>query len=74
MLQKLNPPKFLRREIITLEKNGEIDLESLRETLVHMGFIEETIVEDMGQFSIRGGIVDIYPYLIENPIRMELLG
>jgi len=73
-LQKLNPPKFFRREIITLEKNQEIDLEDLRETLVHMGFIEESIVEDMGQFSIRGGIIDIYPYLVENPVRMELWG
>jgi transcription-repair coupling factor (superfamily II helicase) len=71
---KLISPEFFRREILILEKKQEIDLEDMRETLIHMGFIEESIVEDMGQFSIRGGILDIYPFLIDNPVRLELGG
>ncbi|MFC1585068.1 transcription-repair coupling factor [Fibrobacterota bacterium] len=73
-LQKLNSPDFVRREIVTLEKGHELALDDLRDTLIHMGFTEESIVEEMGQFSVRGGILDIYPYLVDNPARIELWG
>ncbi len=73
-IQKLNSPSFIKREIISLEQGLELDLESLRETLIHMGFTEESLVEEMGQFSVRGGIVDLFPYLVDNPIRLELWG
>ncbi len=74
LLMKLNPPQYLNREVITLSKGQEISLSDMRETLNHLGFVEETVVEDMGQFSIRGGLLDIYPFLLDNPVRIEFFG
>jgi transcription-repair coupling factor (superfamily II helicase) len=71
---KMASPKLLQRDLFPLQVEQEIDLESLRSTLLHMGFHENTLVEDLGQFSIRGDIIDVYPYLSENPIRLELWG
>ncbi len=73
-LQKLPDPRLIKREIITLSKGQEISFEDLKESLIHLGFSEEAMVEDMGQYSIRGGIMDIYPYLMDNPVRIELWG
>ena len=45
------------------------------ELLVELGYTRESIVEGRGQFSVRGGIVDFFPYSYgENPIRVELFG
>lgn len=49
-----------------LEKNKFID------KLINMGYVREHKVEGVGQFSIRGGIIDIFTPNFENPVRIEL--
>ena len=39
-----------------------------------MGYEKEYQVQTMGQFSVRGGILDVFPLTEENPIRIELWG
>lgn len=47
------------------------DLEALAKKLVCMGYVREDITEAPGQFSVRGGIFDIYSPNMENPVRIE---
>jgi len=74
LLQKVPPPKQLFNNSIRLEVNNELSIEQLCGWLVDIGFRRETRVDDVGTFSVRGGIVDIYPYVHEHPIRCEFFG
>lgn len=46
-------------------------LDELSEKLIMMGYTREDMVEGVGQFSVRGGIVDIYPPDLSEPLRIE---
>lgn len=74
LMQKILPRKNLFNKIIRLQVGDEISISTLSEWLVDNGFHRENQVADIGTFSIRGGIVDIYPLLGENPIRIEFWG
>ncbi|MCE5272306.1 transcription-repair coupling factor [bacterium] len=67
------PGDFNRREI-TLRLGQSVELESLLAGLVELGFRREAMVEEVGTFSVRGGILDIYGFEMENPVRLELFG
>lgn len=73
-LLKLNSPESLHLEILSFHKGEELSLRHFRETLLQMGFREENTVQDIGEFSVRGEIIDIYPYLAEHPYRLVLFG
>lgn len=51
---------------------SELDLETLPQQLVLMGYTRNSMVSNPGEFSIRGSILDIYPLTSEYPIRIEL--
>ncbi len=72
LMDHLLPLKYLREQSITVESGQVIDLDSWKERLVAMGYERMAQVEGMGQFSIRGGIVDIFPLTEEVPVRIEL--
>ena len=55
-----------------LSVGDDIDVDDFLNKLVDMGYRRETAVSHIGEFSLRGGIIDIYP-LIGNPVRIELL-
>src|SRR5690242_8966070 len=48
--------------------------EALAEHLEAVGFERVPLVEDVGQFSVRGGIFDIYSFGMANPVRLEFWG
>ena len=54
------------------KSDSVIDLEKLKADLVELGYERVGQVELPGQFSVRGGIIDIYPLTEENPWRIEL--
>lgn len=62
------------KSILTLHPEDSLDLEKVTRQLVQMGYEKEYQVERMGQFAIRGGILDIFPLTEENPARIELWG
>ena len=72
LMDHLLPLAFLKRQAITVENGQVIDLEEWRDRLVSMGYERAAQVDTMGQFSIRGGIVDIFPLTEEMPVRIEL--
>ena len=70
----LLPPTEIQKSLIYYQNDSEVDLEELKASLVQLGYERAGQVEMPGQFSVRGGIIDIYPLTEENPIRIELWG
>lgn len=62
------------KDIIHTERGGSLDESKLASRLVAMGYEKAYQVESPGQFSVRGGIVDIFDLTEENPYRIELWG
>ncbi|MBQ3553620.1 MAG: transcription-repair coupling factor [Clostridia bacterium] len=60
--------------MMTLAVGQEQKIEDLSMRLVHMGFVREEMVEGRGQFSVRGGILDIFTPGADNPYRIEFFG
>ena len=68
------PLRVLEESVISICKRGTVDEAKLASKLVAMGYEKNYQVEAPGQFSIRGGIVDIFDLTEENPYRIELWG
>ena len=62
------------KDILRIEKGMLVDENKLSEKLVALGYEKAYQVENCGQFSIRGGIIDIFDLTEENPVRIELWG
>lgn len=65
------PKKDFKDNILKFTVGEICDIDNLSEKLVLMGYRREDTVEGCGQFSIRGGIVDIFGSDMENPVRIE---
>jgi transcription-repair coupling factor (superfamily II helicase) len=58
---------------LKIYKGEDTDLDSLLRTFVEFGYIRQNRVQEEGDFSRQGGIVDIYPVTFDCPIRIEFL-
>jgi len=74
LFQTLPDPDQLLRSRILLRPDHEFDLPTLIEQLIDFGYVREPMVERPGEISVRGGILDIFPYTGEPPHRLEFLG
>lgn len=63
-----------KRDVIDVERGGSLQEKELARKLVSMGYENCYQVESAGQFSVRGGIIDIFDLTEENPYRIELWG
>ncbi len=72
LFEKVVAPDVLSKSRIEVKINETIDIDFLIEVLAEYGFKKEDFVYEPGQFSIRGGIVDIFSYGNEWPYRIEL--
>ncbi len=68
------PVEIWRKHVIPIDKRTEVDENELAARLVELGYEKNYQVEVPGQFSIRGGIIDIFDLTEENPYRIELWG
>lgn len=64
----------IKSQLIHYESDSAIDMDELKNKLVELGYERVGQVEMPGQFSVRGGIVDIYCLTEDNPWRIELWG
>ncbi|MFS0594685.1 transcription-repair coupling factor [Cytobacillus horneckiae] len=71
-LRKILPPSDLWRNTQLLVKIGDDLTEDQLKKFVKMGYTRVDMVSSPGEFSVRGGIIDIYPLTEMNPIRIEL--
>ena len=70
----LLPLEVIREHTLVFKNDSPVDLEKLRKQLLSMGYEGGAQAESPGQFSVRGGIIDIFPLTLDNPVRIELWG
>lgn len=73
-LQLTIPPEELKKRITKIDYNTQISTEEITKALIGAGFQRTDIVEGVGQFAVRGGIIDFFPTYSEQPVRIELWG
>ncbi len=66
--------KTLEKLVIKLDVNKEINRATFEELLDKFGYNKTSIVSSSGEYSIRGFVIDLFPYNMDNPIRIELFG
>ncbi len=71
LLQKTSPPQALCDAAVKLETGGRYDLGALPGRLVAAGYSRAEQVEGVGQFALRGGILDVFSPLMDEPVRCE---
>ncbi|MFW6229538.1 MAG: transcription-repair coupling factor, partial [Halanaerobium sp.] len=74
VFKKLPPKDIYHQKSVNLKMGSEINIEQLRQQLFALGYKREEMVEAPGQYSIRGGIIDVFTLLDEQPFRIELFG
>ncbi len=67
-------PKIFRGSEIALRKNDVVSMEKLLRQLVELGYDDEPEAVTVGEFSRRGGILDIYSPGMKYPVRLEFFG
>src|SRR5690606_3456491 len=68
----LPPPDYWEKYQLPFTVGEEINIENYLTSFVDMGYERVSMVTTPGEFSVRGGIIDIYPITEEHPIRVEL--
>jgi len=71
--QKIIEEEILYKNILTLKIGDTINLEEIKEKLVHLGYERCEVAQNKSEFSVRGGIIDIALHEKEG-IRIELWG
>ena len=71
-VKKIPPHSVFESVTVKLQTGDEIELEKLKENMVKLGYERMDMVEGPGEFSVRGGIIDIFTPDSDNPFRVEL--
>ena len=66
--------EVMQKNTLAIKRNEELPIDTLQEWLEETGFTRVEFVYEPGQFSIRGGIVDVFSYGNDKPYRIELYG
>ena len=72
--QRTLPPAVLSGAAVTLEVGREYPMEELIRSLTSAGYSRCGMVEGVGQFAVRGGILDVYSPASDKPVRAEFFG
>ncbi len=67
-------PASLKHQVFKIETGKEYDFKKLQAQLAEFGFEKEQFVQSVGDYSVRGGILDVFPFVGENPVRIEFFG
>lgn len=74
LMRRLPPKEAMTSSLIRLRVGDAFEPEDLAERLAKNGYRFETLVGNTGEFSRRGGIVDVYPMTSSAPVRIEFWG
>lgn len=74
LLEGLVAPERLIGSEFSINIDSRLDLDQVAMDLVALGYERVSLVENWGQFSVRGGILDIAPFSDQRPVRIELFG
>jgi transcription-repair coupling factor (superfamily II helicase) len=73
-MTRVAPGEWLREQVLVLESGQEIRMEEVAGFLEGRGFNRVPLVEEPGDYSIRGGILDCFPSRTKEPFRLEFIG
>jgi transcription-repair coupling factor (superfamily II helicase) len=71
-LYRLAPTEYLAAYTFFLKKGERLDVEKLRAQMIHAGYNPVTQVLSPGEFSVRGGLIDLFPMGAALPFRLDL--
>jgi transcription-repair coupling factor (superfamily II helicase) len=71
---RLHAPERFLNYCLMLKQGEELSPDMIRDYLFESGYVEDDPVTDPGEFSLRGGILDIFPPHLEKPVRLEFFG
>ncbi len=71
-IKKIPPHGAFEENVIRIERGKDISLDPVKEMLVKLGYERVALVDTQGQFSIRGGIIDVFTPDSDCPYRIEL--
>ena len=74
LMDLLLPLTLIRERCLNIMAGQTLDIEEIKTQLTNMGYERMGQVDGMGQFSVRGGILDVFPLTEEVPVRIELWG
>ena len=74
LLNKVVPIEEVRKHIIEFRTGDSLNIDEIKKVLVSEGYERNDWVDGVGQFAIRGGILDIFPMSSDCPYRIELWG
>ncbi|MEJ2284808.1 MAG: transcription-repair coupling factor [Desulfobacterales bacterium] len=74
LMQKIIPRQEIGRYAELIIAQEEIDRDGLITKLISGGYSKTAIVEEFGDFSVRGGIIDVFSPLYDDPLRIEFYG
>ncbi|MFQ5736317.1 MAG: transcription-repair coupling factor [Thermodesulfobacteriota bacterium] len=74
LMQRVVPAGELSKKVLRLCKGGEYPRDELLLALHEAGYARMSMVEERGEMSVRGGILDIFPPMRETPLRIEFFG
>ena len=74
LMDKITDISHIVNNVINIKKEQSIDTFEFSGKLTTLGYEKTVMVEERGQFSVRGGIIDIFPLTEECPYRVELWG
>ncbi len=72
LMDHLLPLSMVQDRCLAVAAGEILDVDNMKEILTDMGYERMGQVDGMGQFSIRGGIIDIYPLTEDLPVRIEM--
>ena len=73
-LLRIHPGEFYRQLAVRLKVGDEVPLEYLTAHLESIGYTRREPVEMVGEYSVRGGILDVFPPEAPKPVRIDLFG
>ena len=70
----LPAPESVKNDVFSISVDQEYDFNTLTELLDELGFEKKPFVEAYGDYSVRGGIVDVFPFTGHHPVRLDFWG
>ncbi len=71
LTERVFPPDLLFGRVVEINMDSRVDLVHLGNRLAELGYERVSRVDAPGQFSVRGGIVDVFPFTLSQPVRVE---
>ncbi len=72
--QKLPPSRRLQEALVYVLAGETLERDGFIQTLLAGGYERRPVVEERGEFSVRGGVIDLFPPLYAQPVRLEFWG